>query len=76
MSEATTRRRDVFERIEAIEQRFREERERHVTAQAAIRADLHEVMREGDELGLSLTSMAKALKISRGRLKRLLATLR
>ena len=72
---AMDERRAVLRDLEAVEARFRAERGRHREATAKIRTDLHTVVKRGEAAGVSITSMAKAMKISRGRLKRLLDTL-
>jgi hypothetical protein len=71
-----TEREEVIGRIEAVEARFREEEQRHRSAIAAMRYDLHTAVTQGEEAGISVASMAKALKISRSRLKRMMESLR
>ncbi len=69
------RRAEILRGIESVESKFRAERERHAGITATLRAELHTLVQEGDEAGVSLTSMAKAMKISRGRLKRMIEQL-
>ena len=66
----------ILRALEALESRFRDEHARHVSATAEMRAELHEIVKRGDSLGVSASSMAKAMKISRGRLTRMLKALR
>ncbi len=66
---AESERADVLRQIEALERRFREEGERHNAKLGEMRDELHRLMERGDALGVSITSMAKAMSVSRGRLK-------
>lgn len=69
------RRAEILRGIEAVEGKFRVERERHAGVTATLRAELHALVQEGDKAGVSLSSMAKAMNISRGRLKRMIEQL-
>jgi hypothetical protein len=66
----------ILRDIEALEGRFRFELDRHNANLAAMRGELHRIVERGDQLGVSVTAMAKAMKISRGRLTRMLDQLR
>ena len=65
----------VLDGLREVELRFREERARHSAAVAPIREELWRLVEQGDALGLSITSMAKEIKVSRGRLKRMIQRL-
>jgi len=65
-----------IEDVEILERRYREENERHRTATAEMRAELHALLQRGETAGISVSSIAKALSISRGRLNRMLDDLR
>jgi len=73
--EAAQQRKVVLDGLREVERRFREERARHSAAIAPIREELWRLVEQGDTLGLSLTSMAKEIKVSRGRLKRMIQRL-
>lgn len=73
--DATKQRTVVLDGLRAVERRFREERARHSAAIAPIREELWRLVEQGDALGLSITSMAKEIKVSRGRLKRMIQRL-
>jgi len=66
----------VLRQIEALEGRFRSEQERHAANLAEMRNELNQLVQRGDDLGISVTAMSKAMKISRGRLNRMLQELR
>lgn len=66
----------VLDGLREVERRFSEERSRHSAAIAPIREELWRLVERGDTLGLSITSMAKEIKVSRGRLKRMIQRLR
>jgi hypothetical protein len=66
----------VLNGLREVERRFSEERARHSATIAPIREELWRLVERGDTLGLSITSMAKEIKVSRGRLKRMIQTLR
>jgi hypothetical protein len=73
--DAAQRRKVVLDGLREVERRFREERARHSAAIAPIREELWRLVEQGDTLGLSITSMAKEIKVSRGRLKRMIQRL-
>jgi hypothetical protein len=66
----------IIHGLEALERRFREEQDRNAAALAEMQNELHELAKRGADLGISVTAMSKAMKVSRGRLKRMIESLR
>jgi hypothetical protein len=72
---AEAEREAVLAGLRSVDQRFEAERERHEDTVQAIRPDMHALLARGTAAGVGVTSMSKALGISRGRLNRIIRDL-
>jgi hypothetical protein len=63
---------DILQALKISERRFREEHHRHRATIMELRRELHDLVTRGEQLGISRTSMSKAMHVSTHKLKQLL----